>query len=102
MITLQAQCRVNPPGVSPELKLLCYLFITDFIVINDSVPNEDKVLCLVLALPSFICRPVWEGADLQENELRLSRLERDAWGVLIVQGKFDCRVGTEGREDGRH
>lgn len=72
----QAHCRVNQLSMYLELKLLFVIFphfIIAFIIINDSVPNEGKVLCRWLYSSAFGKR-FDEELDLQSNvEFRLNR-----------------------------
>lgn len=56
-----AEGTVNKPSMYLELKWLSVTFshfVINFIIINDPVPNEDRVLGLVLASQSGVWRRV--------------------------------------------
>lgn len=67
---------------------ICYHspFIITFIIINDSVPNEGKVLCLGLALKFSIWQRFGEEPDLQCHvEFMLSRPESMPVGAATLE-----------------
>lgn len=53
---MQSETAPREPGLEMTP---CVLFVMDFIIINDSVPSEDRGLCLALALQCFIRQQVW-------------------------------------------